>query len=161
MDNPQRADLDKTPRNGGSKGQPRYLEQLPGNSGLETDRTRPNQRRLYPPKHCKSHGRPNLQRSRATDCLRGAYQNPAPQSLDEGGAPNGLRCASPSSSEPPPGMDVDRGGHVIMPLTQRRDEQTYKRLDHARGYQVHVQHPVERPKSIEVQLCHVDDEGEL
>jgi len=33
MNKPQRADLYETPRNGDSKGQPRYLEQLPGNSG--------------------------------------------------------------------------------------------------------------------------------
>ncbi|KAK2696096.1 hypothetical protein QWA68_006194 [Fusarium oxysporum] len=33
MNKPQRADLYETPRNSDSKGQPRYLEQLPGNSG--------------------------------------------------------------------------------------------------------------------------------
>lgn len=40
-----------------------------GNSGLKTDRTRPNQRRMCPPKHREAHGQPSLQRSRATNCL--------------------------------------------------------------------------------------------
>ncbi|KAF4438960.1 hypothetical protein FACUT_4490 [Fusarium acutatum] len=108
-----------------------------------------------------THGGPTLQRSRATNCLRRAYHDPKSQGLDEAGVPNKLRRASPLSSEPPQGKNVDGGGDAIMPLIQREDEHTYKRLDHVREYQVHVHHPVERPKSIEIQFCHVDDEDEL
>ncbi|KAF4498578.1 hypothetical protein FAGAP_5255 [Fusarium agapanthi] len=132
-----------------------------GRSGLETDRTRPNQRRPCPPKRREAHGRPCLQRSHATDCLRRAYHEPESRSLDEAGVPNELLRASTLSPEPPQGKDVDRSGDAIVPLIQRADDQTCKRLDHVREYQVHVHHPVERPKSIEVQLCHVDDENEV
>ncbi|KAF5592632.1 uncharacterized protein FSUBG_10110 [Fusarium subglutinans] len=118
-------------------------------SELETDRTRTNQRRPYPPQHREDHDRPPLKRSHATNCLRRAYHEPESRSQDEAGVPN----------EPPQGKDVDRGGDAVVLLIQPADDQTHKRLDHVREYQVHVQHPVERPKSIEVQLCHVDDEN--
>ncbi|SCO30402.1 uncharacterized protein FFNC_01497 [Fusarium fujikuroi] len=131
-----------------------------GSSGLETDRKRPNQRRLCPPRHREA-GQPSLQRSRATNCLRMVYHDLELQSLDEAGIPNKLRRAPPLSSEPPQGIGGDRGGEVILLIIQQGDDQTCKRLDHVREYQVHVHHPAERPKSIEIQFCHVDDEDEL
>ncbi|PNP74927.1 hypothetical protein FNYG_11722 [Fusarium nygamai] len=83
------------------------------------------------------------------------------QGLGEAGVPRKLRRAVPLSSEPPQGKDVDRGGDAITTLIQREEERTHIRLGHVREYQVHVHHPVERPKSIEIQFCHVDDEDEL
>ncbi|KAH7270325.1 uncharacterized protein BKA55DRAFT_732457 [Fusarium redolens] len=159
MNDQQRVALCKTTRNSKSEGQPRYLQQLPGNSGW-----RPTGcvQIIDAPIHQNTevHGRPNLQRSRVMGSLRKAYQKTAPESLDEAGPPNKLRRASASSSEPVQGTDVDRDDEAIVPPTQQRDDQTDKHLGHVREYQVHVHHPVERPKSIEVQLCHVDDEDE-
>ncbi|KAJ0151059.1 hypothetical protein HZ326_6452 [Fusarium oxysporum f. sp. albedinis] len=115
MNKPQRADLYETPRNGDSKGQPRYLEQLPGNSGWRpTGHVQINDAYIH----------------QNTAKLTGLPE-PSTTKLRRGRCPNKLRRAPPSSSEPPQGIDVDRGGHVILPLTQRGDEQTHKRLDHA------------------------------
>ncbi|EWG37958.1 hypothetical protein FVEG_14815 [Fusarium verticillioides 7600] len=132
-----------------------------GNSRLETDRARPNQRRPCPQKHREAHGGPTLQHSRATNCLRRAGLGLESQGLSEAGVPRKLRRAAPLSSEPPQGQDVDRGGDAITTLIQREEEHTRIRLGHVREYQVHVHHPVERLKSIEIQFCHVDDEYEL
>ncbi|KAF5574127.1 hypothetical protein FPCIR_13731 [Fusarium pseudocircinatum] len=84
-----------------------------------------------------------------------------PQGLGEAGVTRKLRRAAPLSSEHPQGKDVDRGGDAITTLIQREAERTHIRLGHVREYQVHVLHPVERPKSIEIHFCHADDEDEL